>query len=233
MRLDKFFTETATLSRREANEQIKKGKVQVNGIVVIDSATKINENTDVIVYDGNIVSYQKYVYIMLNKPEGVVSATEDTNQKTVLDLLPDKYKKLGLFPCGRLDKDTLGLVMLTNNGELAHNLLSPKKHVQKTYRYNCADPLSNESKQKIENGLMLADGYITKPCKITKINDTIGDITLTEGKYHEIKRLFGAVGNKITYLERISFGPLKLDNSLKRGEWRELTINEIDQLKGN
>lgn len=233
MRLDKFFTETATLSRREANEQIKKGKVQVNGIVVIDSATKINENTDVIVYDGNIVSYQKYVYIMLNKPEGVVSATEDTNQKTVLDLLPDKYKKLGLFPCGRLDKDTLGFVMLTNNGELAHNLLSPKKHVQKTYRYNCADPLSNESKQKIENGLMLADGYITKPCKITKINDTIGDITLTEGKYHEIKRLFGAVGNKITYLERISFGPLKLDNSLKRGEWRELTINEIDQLKGN
>lgn len=233
MRLDKFFTETATLSRREAIEQIRKGKVQVNGIVVIDSATKINENTDVIVYDGNIVSYQKYVYIMLNKPEGVVSATEDTNQKTVLDLLPDKYKKLGLFPCGRLDKDTLGLVMLTNNGELAHNLLSPKKHVQKTYRYNCANPLSNESKQKIENGLMLADGYITKSCKITKINDTIGDITLTEGKYHEIKRLFGAVGNKITYLERISFGPLKLDVSLKRGEWRELTINEIDQLKGN
>ncbi len=230
MRLDKFFTETATLSRRDANEQIKKGKVQVNGIVVIDSATKINENTDVIVYDGNIISYQKYVYIMLNKPEGVVSATEDTNQKTVLDLLPDKYKKLGLFPCGRLDKDTLGLVMLTNNGELAHNLLSPKKHVQKTYRYNCADPLSNESMQKIENGLMLADGYITKPCKITKIKDTIGDITLTEGKYHEIKRLFGAVGNKITYLERISFGPLKLDVSLKRGEWRELTQNEIDLL---
>lgn len=227
IRLDKFFTETATLSRSVAVQEIKRGRVLVDGVVISDPSKKIDEKKAEVVFGGQRVMYQKYVYIMLNKPDGVVSATEDTKQKTVLDLLPEKYKKLGLFPCGRLDKDTLGLVMLTNDGDTAHRLLSPKKHVQKTYKYKCADPLSNENKQKIENGLELRDGYITKPCKIKKISELEGEITLTEGKYHEIKRLFGAVGNKITYLERITFGTLVLDNKLNRGQWRELSAEEI------
>ena len=230
IRLDKFFTETATLSRSEASLQIKKGKVMVDGAVVCDPSKKIDENTACVMLNGIQVNYQKYVYVMLNKPQGVVSATEDTKQKTVLDLLPEKYKKLGLFPCGRLDKDTLGLVMLTNDGDTAHKLLSPKKHVTKTYKYMCADPLTEQNKQKIENGLELKDGYTTKPCNIKMSSEFEGNITLTEGKYHEIKRLFGAVGNKITYLERISFGPLILDNNLQRGEWRELTNLEINLL---
>ena len=230
IRLDKFFTETATLSRKVACDEIKRGKVLVNGTVVKDSSLKIDETTAKVVYNGEEVKYQKYVYIMLNKPEGVVSATEDTRQKTVLDLLPEKYKKLGLFPCGRLDKDTLGLVMLTNDGETAHRLLSPKNHVKKTYKYKCADPLTDENKIKIENGLELRDGYITKPCNIKVMSPTEGEITLTEGKYHEIKRLFGATHNKITYLERITFGFLILDKKLKRGEWRELTADEINHL---
>lgn len=230
IRLDKFFTETATLSRREAVLEIKRGKVLVDGVIITDPSKKIDEERAEVVYNGQRVAYQKYVYIMLNKPEGVVSATEDTKQKTVLDLLPEKYKKLGLFPCGRLDKDTLGLVMLTNDGDTAHKLLSPKSHVEKTYKYKCADPLTSENKNKIENGLELRDGYVTKPCKIKMISELEGEITLTEGKYHEIKRLFGAVGNKITFLERITFGSLVLESNLKRGQWRELNMAEIKSL---
>ena len=167
---------------------------------------------------------------MLNKPEGVVSATEDRVQKTVLDLLPEKYRKMGLFPCGRLDKDTLGLMLLTNDGKIAHNLLAPKRHVSKVYFFECADPLDKASEHKIENGILLKDGYMAKPCRIHMKEKTKGYIQLTEGKYHEIKRMFGAVGNKITFLERVNFGPLELDKNLARGEWRELTEEETSKI---
>lgn len=230
IRLDKFFTETATLTRSEAGKAIKAGLVSVDGKVIKRPDCKIDEAKVKVVYNGEQINYQRFVYIMLNKPEGVVSATEDTKQKTVLDLLPDKYKKLGLFPCGRLDKDTLGLVLLTNDGASAHNLLAPKKHVNKTYKYECAEPLTKHDKCKIEQGIELKDGFITKPCKVETIEDKMGLITLTEGKYHEIKRMFGAVGNKITYLERVSLGSLILDKNLQRGEWRELTAEEIQKL---
>lgn len=232
IRLDKFFTETATLSRSEAGVAIKRGLVKVDGEIIKKPDYKINELNAKVEYNGKDIKYQKFVYIMLNKPQGVVSATEDTKQKTVLDLLPEKYKKLGMFPCGRLDKDTLGLVILTNDGESGHRLLAPKSHVSKTYKYICADPLDIKSKVKIENGIELRDGQVTKPCIIKMDTSTEGKITLTEGKYHEIKRLFGAVGNKIVYLERISFGSLILDVNLKRGEWRELTDSEITNLIG-
>ena len=161
---------------------------------------------------------------------GVVSATEDKVQKTVLDLLPEKYQKMGLFPCGRLDKDTLGLVLLTNDGKLAHNLLAPKKHITKVYYFECAEKLDKHNEHKIEGGIELKDGYITKPCKIHMKDDTKGYIELTEGKYHEIKRMLGAVSNKITFLERVNFGPLELDTNLQRGQWRELTEQEIKDL---
>lgn len=230
IRLDKFFTETATLTRSEAGKAIKAGLVIVDGKVIKKPDCKIDETKARVVYNGEHINYKKFVYIMLNKPEGVVSATEDTKQKTVLDLLPEKYKKMGLFPCGRLDKDTLGLILLTNDGTSAHNLLAPKKHVSKTYKYECAEFLSKQNKHKIEQGIELKDGFVTKPCKIEILNDKSGYITLTEGKYHEIKRMFGAISNKITYLERVSFGSLILDENLKRGEWRELTEEEINKL---
>ena len=168
---------------------------------------------------------------MLNKPLGVVSATEDKIHKTVLDLVDEKYKKYNLFPCGRLDKDTLGLVILTNDGESAHRALSPKKHVTKTYKFECAEDLTSDQILSIESGVTLKDGYTTKPCKITEYKDCKGYITLTEGKYHEIKRIFGANHNKITYLERVSFGKITLDETLPRGSFRELTPKEIEQFK--
>jgi len=226
IRLDKFLANNTSLSRSEVAKAINAGRVVVMGENKITKETKIDENTAEVFLDNNRVNYSKYIYIMLNKPEGVVSATNDLKQKTVLDLLPSELQKFNLFPCGRLDKDTLGLVILTNDGMGAHNVLSPKKHVEKTYAYECADPLTTENKEKIEQGIKLADGYVTKPCKINLISPNKGEITLTEGKYHEIKRLFGAVGNKITYLERITFGFIKLDKNLKRGEFRFLTKDE-------
>ena len=162
---------------------------------------------------------------MLNKPEGYVSATDDEREKTVLDLLPDEERRLGLFPCGRLDKNTLGLVILTNDGDSAHRLLSPKHHVDKVYKFECKLPLSQDDVSLLERGVDIG-GYNTKPCKITLSQPTCGEITLTEGKYHQIKRMLEAVNNKITYLERVSFGNIVLDSSLDRGEWRYLTEEE-------
>ena len=167
---------------------------------------------------------------MLNKPEGYVSATEDGYEKTVLDLLPEEERRKNLFPCGRLDKNTLGLMILTNDGENAHKLLSPKNHVSKTYRFKSKLPISKEDKQRLEDGIDIG-GYLTKPCKIELFDGSAsGDITITEGKYHQIKRMLEAVDNKITYLERIAFGTISLDSSLGRGEWRYLTENEEKNL---
>lgn len=230
IRLDKFFTETATLTRSEASKAIKQGLVTVDGKVFKKPDLKINEEVAKVSLNGEIINYKKFIYIMLNKPQGYVSATEDKVQKTVLDLLPPKFQKMGLFPCGRLDKDTLGLMLLTNDGKTAHNLLAPKKHVTKIYYYECAEILSKPDKHKIEHGILLKDGYTTKPCKIELLEQTTGYIYLTEGKYHEIKRMFGAVGNKITLLKRVSFGPLHLDECLKLGEWRELYEEEVKEL---
>ena len=164
----------------------------------------------------------------MNKPQGVVSATEDRDQKTVLDLLPEDLLKFDLFPCGRLDKDTTGLVILTNDGISAHNALSPKKHVEKKYLFETAEPYSDADVTAIESGITLKDGYSTKPCKIERISETEGYIYLTEGKYHEIKRLFGARSNKITKLRRIGFGNLEIGD-LPEGSWRYLTEEEISE----
>ena len=231
IRLDKFFTETGTLTRSEAGKAIKGGLVAVDGKVQKKPDLKIDEEKAKITLNGEEIIYKKYVYIMLNKPQGVVSATEDKVQKTVLDLLPPKYQKMELFPCGRLDKDTLGLVLLTNDGKTAHNLLAPKKHVKKVYFFECADPLDKHSEHKIEAGILLKDGYEAKPCRIHMKEKTKGFIEIVEGKYHQIKRMFGAVGNKIIHLERVNFGPLELDQNLKRGEWRELTEEECKMLE--
>ena len=226
MRLDKFFSQTGTLTRSQVQKQLKLGKVTVNGETIKKADYKVDPDKDEIRYNENKIVYRRFVYIMMNKPRGVVSATEDRDQKTVLDFLPEDLLKFDLFPCGRLDKDTTGLVVLTNDGISAHNALSPKKHVEKKYSFETADAYSDADVTAIENGITLKDGYSTKPCKIERISETEGYIYLTEGKYHEIKRLFGARNNKITKLERIGFGKLEIGD-LPEGAWRYLTEEEI------
>ncbi len=226
MRLDKFFSQTGTLTRSQAQKQLKLGKVTVNGETIKKADYKVDPDKDEIRYNDDKIVYRRFIYIMMNKPRGVVSATEDRDQKTVLDLLPEDLLKFDLFPCGRLDKDTTGLVVLTNDGISAHNALSPKKHVEKKYSFETADTYSDADVTAIESGITLKDGYSTKPCKIERISETEGYIYLTEGKYHEIKRLFGARSNKITKLERIGFGKLEIGD-LPEGDWRYLTEEEI------
>jgi len=232
MRLDKYLVATGCCTRSEAKRAVRAGAVTVNGSIAKASDVCIDEENDSVSFCGRAVVYRKYTYIMMNKPEGVVSATEDGRDKTVLDLLPDEVRTRGMFPCGRLDKNTLGLILLTDNGELGHRLLAPKSHVSKEYRFKSKFPISQEEAECFEAGLTLEDGYETKPAKIRLEGDGDGGtITLVEGKYHQIKRMLEALGNKITYLERISFGGLTLDASLGRGEWRYLTDSEIAELE--
>ncbi len=232
MRLDKFLGLCGCCSRSDAKKAIRGKNIYVNGVVAKTADMQIDQASDKVVYFGKELVYREYNYIMLNKPQGVVSATEDGRDMTVLDLLPDEVRNDRMFPCGRLDKNTLGLVLITDNGELAHELLSPKNHVEKKYRFCSELPMSKEQANMFENGLTLEDGYVTLPAKIELDEDGMGGIiTLSEGKYHQIKRMLISLENKITYLERISFGPLVLDTSLQRGEWRYLTPQEEEALK--
>ena len=225
-RLDKAFSSCQIKTRSEITKLIKKRFVTVNGNVVTDPSFKIDISKDEVMLAGERVEFKKFVYIMLNKPSGVISASEDGNQPTVIDILPSDFKRDGLFPCGRLDKDTVGLVIITNDGVSSHKRLSPKHHAEKVYYFEVAEAVSEETRTEIEKGVLLKDGYTTKPCKVKLLSSNSGEITLTEGKYHEIKRIFGAKGNKITYLKRIEFAGIKLDNSLSEGECRYLTETE-------
>ena len=232
MRLDRFLVSTGKLSRSEAGRAARAGKITVDGVVEKHADRQIDPQVNEITLFGETLVYRRYTYLLLNKPDGVVSATEDGRERTVLDLLPAELNRIGLFPCGRLDKHTLGLMLLTNDGALSHALLSPRHHVEKQYAFTCREPLSEPDKQLLEGGVELEDGYMTKPARLTVEPDGLsGVIVLTEGKYHQIKRMFESVGNKITSLERISFGPLRLDASLSRGEWRYLESAEIEALR--
>ena len=232
MRIDKFLSNMGIATRTESSKAARQGGILVNGAVVKKADLHIDPEKDVVTYLGRKIEYRKYTYILMNKPDGVVSATEDGRDKTVIDLLPEELQKLNLFPCGRLDKHTLGLVMLTDDGDLAHRLLSPKHHVKKKYYFESKFPLTDDEISYLEKGATLEDGYVTKPSEIELFEDKkSGHITLVEGKYHQIKRMLESVNNKITYLERITFGPLVLDENLERGEWRFLTENEIKGLE--
>lgn len=234
MRLDKFLSVTGCCSRSEAKRIVRSGGVSVDGRPAKSVDMQIDPEKDRVDFQGKTVCYRQFVYIMMNKPEGVVSATEDGREKTVLDLLPPEDRRQGLFPCGRLDKNTLGLILLTDNGDLGHRLLAPKSHVSKAYRFRSKFPLSDEDVRRFEGGLTLEDGYVTKPAGLVLEGDRDGGvITLTEGKYHQIKRMLEALDNRITYLERIRFGPIELDRSLERGEWRYLTDAEIEALENS
>ena len=234
MRIDKYLGITGCCTRTEAKKIIRAGGVLVNGTPALSPDVKIDADGDEVMFCGKRVVYRKYTYILMNKPEGVVSATEDGRDRTVLDLLPSDMRKNELFPCGRLDKNTLGLILITDNGDLGHRLLSPKNHVEKKYRFRSKFPLSEEDARRFKCGLVLDDGYETKPADIELLGEgNEGIITLVEGKYHQIKRMLDSLGNKITYLERISFGPLTLDPELGRGEWRYLNAEEIAALESH
>jgi|LSQX01.1.fsa_nt_gb 16S rRNA pseudouridine516 synthase len=230
MRLDKYISGAGLMSRKECAKAVKKGRITINGMPVTHPETKVQEGQDEIALDGTIIPYMEYTYIMLNKPEGYVSSTDDPSAPTVLELVDERYSRMGLFPCGRLDRDTTGLLILTDNGPLAHRLLSPKYHCEKTYLASLAFVLDDETVNKLEAGVVL-DGKITKPAKIEILGPTKVNITLTEGRYHQVKRMFEAVGNKVLKLTRTFFASIPLDPSLESGEWRMLTADEIEALE--
>ncbi len=227
-RIDKIFSACNVLTRSECALAVKKKRVKVNGVIINSPSAKADLDKDEILLDEKKVELNKFVYIMLNKPSGVVSASEDKNFKTVTDILPESFKRKGLFPCGRLDKDTVGLVIITNDGTTAHKRLAPKSKTQKVYYFETLDEVLKEHALKIEEGVTLKDGYKTAPSKVELLSKNNGYITLTEGKYHEIKRIFGSLGNKITYLKRVSFAGIILDSNLKEGEARYLTDKELE-----
>ncbi len=226
MRIDKFFTGCGLLSRKECAKACRMGRIRVDGVVIKKSDVHIDPNINSVELDCKKVEYKEYVYIMMNKPSGYVSTTDEPGQKPVTELLDEKHRKLGLFPCGRLDKDTVGLLILTNDGVSAHASLSPKKHVEKTYLFECAEPVSEAEINRLMQGVELADGYTTMSCDIGLTSNKTGSITLREGKYHQIKRMFASTGNKIVYLKRMSFGRITLDETLEEGQWRYLTDEE-------
>lgn len=231
MRLDKFFSEMGLLSRKECAATVKRGRINVDGKPALRADVHIDPEKNIITLDGETVGYERFFYIMLDKPAGVLSATEDKRQSTVLDLLDDRHRKLGLFPCGRLDKDTTGFLLMTNDGDLAHKLLSPRYHVEKTYAYTLRDPLTVSEAQRIEQGVDIGEKNITAPATVEMTDPYTGLITITEGKFHQIKRMFASVGNEITALRRVRFGGIEIDPELGPGGYRELSDSEIETLR--
>lgn len=229
-RLDKRLAATGRWSRKEAKDLIRAGRVSVGGTVCRSPEEKVAPDTPVAV-DGTTIGAGGPVYLMLHKPAGVVSATEDGRDRTVLDLLPPQYREMGLFPVGRLDKDTEGLLLITNDGPLAHRLLSPRHHVDKVYYLEVDGILDQEDVEAVSQGILLKDGYQCLPGKLELLSgNTAAYITIREGKYHQIKRMMAARGKPVTYLKRIKFGALTLDEQLDKGGWRALTDREIHSL---
>ena len=234
MRIDKLLSDMGLATRSEARAACKSGQILVDGKAVKDSSCHVDPERQSITFRGREISYRKHTYVMLNKPEGYVSATEDSKLPVVTELLDTELRKMELFPVGRLDKDTTGLMILTNNGPLAHRVLSPKHHVPKVYRFTAAEPMADGVEEKFRDGVTLADGYECKSAIIVLDDDRMGGfITLTEGKYHQIKRMVASTHNRVVTLERISFGEIELDRSLARGEYRLLTDSEIATLEAH
>lgn len=233
MRIDKMLANLGFGSRKEVKKLLKDGVVTVNDKVTKDAKEHVNPEIDTVTVRGEVIEYKEFIYLMMNKPPGVISATEDYQDRTVVDLLEGEDAVHSPFPVGRLDKDTEGLLLLTNDGQLAHRLLSPKKHVPKTYFAVINQEVTEDDAVAFKRGVILDDGYETKPgvLKILKsgLHSDI-ELTITEGKFHQVKRMFEAVGKKVVYLKRISMGPLELDESLELGEYRELTEEELKSL---
>lgn len=233
MRLDKYLCESGKGTRTEVKKQISSGVVSVNGTIIKDAGYKIDENADRVSIDGVEVKYADFEYYMLNKPQGVISASRDKRGgKTlcVTDLIREKIRS-DLFPVGRLDKDTEGLLIITNDGDMAHRLLSPKRHVDKTYYAELDGKILPDAAERIMAGVDIGDDKPTMPCQVNMLSDSSCFITIHEGRYHEIKRMFKTEGRTVTYLKRISMGPISLDPELAPGEYRLLTDKETELLK--
>lgn len=233
IRLDKYLSEMGIGTRTQVKEMIRKQSVTVNGSVVRSPETKVDTEHDLITCQGQPVTYTEYVYYMLNKPDGVVSATTDTRERTVIDLITGTKRK-DLFPVGRLDKDTVGLLLITNDGILANQLLSPKKHVPKVYEARVRGKVTEEEIKKFSEGVDIGDDTPTKPAELVILESDEESrirLTITEGRYHQVKRMFQAVGMEVVWLKRLSMGSLQLDERLMQGEFRELTEEELLNLK--
>lgn len=233
-RLDKVLSNMGYGTRKEVKALVKDGMVTLNGSVVKDSSMHIEAEKDEIYINGEKLCYKKYIYLMMNKPQGVISATYDNYDKTVIDLLSVEDVIFNPAPVGRLDKDTVGLLLITNDGELNHRLLSPKKHVPKRYYAKIEGRVTDEDALKFKKGILLDDGYKTLPSELYILKsdeESEIEVVIYEGKYHQVKRMFESVGKKVLYLKRLEMGPLKLDESLKEGEYRELSHEELKKLE--
>lgn len=231
IRIDKFVSEQAGITRSEAKTAIKKKQVTINGNIVKSADVKLDTEKDIVAYNGKELIYREFMYIMLNKPDGVVCATRDELSETVLQLLPPELIRKGLFPAGRLDKDTEGFVFITDDGALAHKMLSPKSHVEKEYIVTLEKPYEEKYKDIFANGVTIDGGEKCMPATIIFTDDVkVVRLILHEGKYHQVKRMMQAVGNKVTHLKRIRIGGIVLDEALSPGKAREITKEEIDRL---
>lgn len=230
-RLDKIIASRTLYSRREVQDLIKKGFVKVNGISVRDRGAKIDDETDSVSVNGETLKNERFVYLMLNKPKGVVSATNDPKTKTVIDLVPDEYRGRNLFPAGRLDITTTGFVLITDDGDFAHRILSPKNHIEKTYEARLAEGVTERQLDEVAHGITLKDGTECLPAKLRVLEqgeNPLVEIKICEGKYHQIKRMFTAAGNGVIELKRTKMGGLPLDLRLNEGECRPLTPKEVE-----
>ena len=234
-RLDKVLSNLGYGSRKEIKQAVRKGLIEVNGELVKDNGMQVDPENDRIVVNGEEIFYRKYIYLMMNKPDGVVSATFDNWDETVVDLLEVEHQVFNPFPVGSLDKDTVGLLLLTNDGELNHRLISPKWKVDKIYYARIDKKVTEDDVKKFKKGITLDDGYLCKEAilEILEASDEGSEVmvTIQEGKYHQVKRMFEAVDKKVVYLKRVEFGTLKLDENLEEGEYRELTDEEVNILK--
>ncbi len=227
-RLDKIVASMTGGSRKDARGMVLRGRVSVNGKVCGNIALKVDPNTDDIKVDGQSLTYKKYVYIMINKPKGILSASNDKTRETVVDLVKPEYSRDGLFPVGRLDKDTTGLLIITDDGDFGHKVISPKSGIEKEYLVTLDKPITDDDIKVLESGVTLADGTVCRPARV-KVADkpNLVYMTITEGKYHEIKRMLGVVGIGVDQLERIRIGKLYKDNKLSSGQYRELSAEEL------
>lgn len=235
-RLDKVLSNLGYGTRKEIKQAVRKGFIEVNGEIVKDNGMQVDPEKDKIFVNGEEIFYRKYIYLMMNKPAGVISATHDGRDETVVDLLEIEHQVFNPFPVGRLDKDTVGLLLLTNDGELNHRLISPKWKVDKVYFAKIDKKITEEDIHKFKKGITLDDGYVCKEAKLEILNSSEDGseilVTIQEGKYHQVKRMFEAVDKSVVYLKRIEFGTLPLDEDLEEGEYRELTDEELSILKG-
>lgn len=227
-RLDKIIASQTSLSRKQVASLIKDGELKVDGEIVLSPDAKADPEKSEIVFCGKNIGYKKYIYIMMNKPKGILSASTDKNKKTVIDLVPEELRRDGLFPAGRLDKDTTGFVLITDDGDFAHKILSPKNHIVKTYVATIEKPISESEIDTLERGITLSDGTFFKKCEIKTLDESRKriEIKICEGKYHQIKRMLGFVGNQVIELKRVSMGNLTIDNVLSEGECRLISDEE-------